>query len=153
MAFHTWTPLYIIAALFSAGVGIFFLRSNRKSTSRICLLIILFILSAWAFMDFVNNFVEDTIISTLLVKSAFIILGFIPVLFFLVPYTLKNNTKKINHEILILFIIPIILASVVLFTYDFATTEYASYGYHINYNVPAVIIWSAIFITTTAAGL
>ena len=149
MTFHPWTLLYIEAALFSLGVGLLLLRSERKTLSKICLVSLLFIISAWAVLDFVNNFLDDTVTSTLILKLEFIILGFVSVLFFLIPYIMRH---KINNKILVLFTIPIILAYIVLFVDDFATTEYLTYGYHINYNIPAVVTWSAVYIATLASG-
>lgn len=60
--------------------------------------------------------------------------------------------NEINNKILPLFVIPIILASIVLFVEDFAIAEHLAYGYHIDYNVPAVAAWSAIFIASIVAG-
>lgn len=149
MTFHAWTLLYIGAALFSAGVGIYLLHSEKKSLSRICLVSILFIMAAWPVFSFIASFVDDAEASELVIKLIFLILGFISVLFFLIPYSMGN---EINNKILLLFIIPVISASIVLFAGEFAAVEYVPYGYHINYNIPAALAWSAIFIGTTAAG-
>lgn len=149
MTFHIWTLLYIGAALFSAGAGIYFLRSERKPLSKLCLAVILFILAAWAVLDFVAGFADDVATSTLAVESLFLLIGFIPAFFFLIPYSMRN---KINNKTMPLFVIPIILAYIVLFTPDFAVAEHSAYGYHVDYNVPAVAAWSAIFIATIVAG-
>lgn len=152
MTFHIWTLLYIAAALFSLGVGIYLLQSEKKPASRMCLVSILFIMSAWAILSFTASFVDEPAVSTLAVKSLFVILGFVCVLFFLIPYSMRDKVK-INNEILLLFIIPIILASIVLFVDDFAASELKSYGYHVNYNTHWIVIWSAIFIGTMLGGL
>jgi hypothetical protein len=62
---------------------------------------------------------------------------------------MKNG---LNKKIIFLFIIPVVLAGIVLFTGDFAETEYLAQGYHINYNIPAVLAWSAIYLASIAAG-
>jgi len=147
--FHAWTLLYIGTALLSLWVGISLLRSERKPASKIYLVSILFIMAAWAVLSFIANFVDDTATSTLSVKLAFIVLGIAPVLFFLIPYSMRH---KIDDNILSLFIITIILTSLVLFVDDFATIEYIPYGYHINYNIPAVATWCAVYIAALACG-
>jgi len=151
MAFYLWMLLYLGAAAFSAGVGIHFLRSERKTVSKLCLAYLLFLIATWAFFDFISSIVDSTEVSTLILRAQFTVLSFVPVLFILIPHCMRN---ELNKKIIFLFIIPVVLAGIVLFTGDFAETEYLAngYGYHINYNIPAVLVWSAIYIASIAAG-
>ena len=118
--------LYLGAAAFSAGVGIHFLRSERKTVSKLCLAYLLFLIATWAFFDFISSIVDSTEVSTLILRAQFTVLSFVPALFILIPHCMRN---ELNKKIIFLFIIPVVLAGIVLFTGDFAETEYLANGY------------------------